>query len=206
VVYVPNPQTPPPGPTGWYTDLSPFGTLPFVVDFTDPSGLLEIGCTGPAEFSYAPPVLLSTSFVYSTGVNFDGVHTLDCRATDVLGNTGLAPGSSAFPVVIRIDRTPPVVTCPADVRLRKSRTGSIIVATVTDATSGATQSRVAVRVDTSRRGTHQVSVTGADVAGNTATATCSYTVCAGFRCCTPHHRDRRGTPCDTRPPWWWPHR
>lgn len=185
ITFHPNPQTPQPAPSGWYRDLSPFGTLPFVVDFVDPSGLLGVACTGLLEFSYGPPTLLSSTFGYSAGVAHDGVHTLDCQATDQIGNTGVGPGSSPMPIVIRIDQTPPAVTCPAPPRVRHRRDAHL-VATVSDSTSGPAAATVVVRLDTSRVGLFTVPVTGFDVAGNESTATCGYIVCR------PGHRQSGG--------------
>jgi len=175
ITFVPNPLTPPLGPSGWYRDLSPFGTLPYVVDFVDPSGLRVVGCRGLLEFSYGPPTLLGTTFGYSAGVPADGVHVLDCSGTDQLGNTGVGPGSTPMPVTIRIDTTPPTVICHRAphvkighrVRLRAS---------VQDATSGPVAERVEVVVRATQVGQFTAPVAGADVAGNTTIAACPYTV------------------------------
>ena len=77
-----------------------------------PSGLATVECHGLLEFSYGPPVLLGTTFGYSAGVAADGRYTLDCRASDQLGNAGVGDGSTAMPIELRIDRTAPTVTCP----------------------------------------------------------------------------------------------
>ena len=176
ITFHPNPQTPPPAPSGWYRDLSPFGTLPFVVDFVDPSGLLRVGCTGLLEFSYGPPTALSSTFGISAGVAQDGVHTLDCLATDKVGNAGVGPGSSPMPMVIRIDRTPPTLTCPSPPRVRQ-RARAYLVVTVSDATSGPASATVVVRLDTRNVGRLTIRATGLDAAGNESNVVCAYTVC-----------------------------
>ena len=181
ITFTPNPQTPGPSPTGWYRDLSPFATLPFVVNFVDPSGLLTVGCSGLLDFAYGPPTLLSTTFGISAGVASDGVFTLDCRASDRLGNTGVGAGSSPMPIVIRIDTTAPTVTCPPPPWLRQ-RKHAHLVATVSDATSGPVQSSVSTRLDTRRVGIFSVPMTGFDAAGNSTTADCGYVV-------LPKHHD-----------------
>ena len=178
VTFRPNAQTPPPSPTGWYRDLSPFATLPYVVDFVDPSGLLTVGCTGLLEFTYGPPTLLSTTFGISAGVATDGVYSLSCSGSDRIGNTGVGPGSSAWPVVIRIDTTAPVVTCPSPPPRVRRWKRAYLVAAVSDVTSGPVAVTVRVRLRTSRVGIFTVPVAGFDVAGNSATASCTYVVCA----------------------------
>lgn len=175
ITFVPNPATPPPGPSGWYRDLSPFGTLPYVVDFVDPSGLRVVGCRGLLEFSYGPPTLLGTRFGFSAGVAADGVHVLDCSGTDQLGNTGVAPGSTPMPVTIRIDRTPPIVTCRRTPHVKIGHRVKLR-ASVQDATSGPVSDRVTVVVRATRVGRFTAAVAGADVAGNPTIAACPYVV------------------------------
>lgn len=175
ITFVPNPATPPPAPSGWYRDLSPFDTLPYVVDFADQSGLRVVGCRGLLEFSYGPPTLLSTTFGFSAGVNADGIHVLDCSATDQLGNTGVGAGSTPMPVTIRIDRTPPMVTCrrtphvPRGHRVR-------LRALVQDSTSGPVSARVKVVVFATRVGRFTAPVAGVDLAGNRTVVACPYVV------------------------------
>jgi hypothetical protein len=175
ITFVPNPLTPPPGPSGWYRDLSPFDTLPYVVDFVDPSGLRVVGCRGLLEFSYGPPVLLGTTFGYSAGVNADGVHTLDCSATDQLGNTGVGVGSTPMPVTIRIDRTPPTVTCRQTPYVKRGHRVRLR-ASVQDATSGPVSDRVQTVFVATRVGRFTAPVAGADVAGNQTVVACPYVV------------------------------
>src|SRR6185295_14118720 len=84
------------------------------------------------------------------------------------------------------DATAPSVACstPAPV-FELGVFGAAVTATVTDTTSGALVSPVSAPADTSAPGTFRASVTGADRAGNTATASCPYRVivpsCAGLR-------------------------
>lgn len=172
-----NPQTPPPGPSGWYRDLSPFGTLPYVVDFVDPSGLEGVACSGLLEFDIGPPTILGTTYGHSAGVAVDGVHVLDCTGTDDVGNSGVGPGSSPMPTVFKIDRAPPAIECSARARFRRHPHAGVLFARVTDATSGPARSVVAVQVDRLRTGTFTVPVTAFDVAGNSTTSSCT-TRCA----------------------------
>ena len=175
ITFVPNPATPPPGPSGWYRDLSPFGTLPYVVDFVDPSGLRVVGCRGLLEFTYAPPTLLGTAFGFSAGVSVDGVHVLDCSATDQVGNVGVGPGSTPMPVTIRIDRTPPTVTCGRTHRVKVGQRVRLR-ASVDDATSGPVSERVEIVFRATQVGRFTAPVTGADIAGNETVVACPYVV------------------------------
>jgi hypothetical protein len=181
ITFVPNPATPPPSPTGWLRDLSPFGTFPFVVDFADPAGLRAVGCRGLIEFSYGPPTLLGTTFGFSAGVADDGVHRLDCSATDKLGNTGVGAGSTPMPVTIRIDTTPPTVTCRHTPVVRVGHRVKL-KATVRDATSGSVSKHVTVTLVATQVGRFTAPVVGADVAGNRTVVPCPYiTVRRGHR-------------------------
>jgi hypothetical protein len=178
ITFTPNPLTPPPTPTGWHRDLSPFGAVPFVVDFVDPDGLLAVDCAGSFAFSYGPPTTFGTTFGFSAGFAADGIYSFTCTGTDKLGNSGAGPGSSPMPIVIRIDATPPTVTCPPTPTFRKKRRG-VIVASVTDTTSGPASPSVAVVADTSKAGSFTVPVTGFDVATNSTTVACPYLVRTG---------------------------
>lgn len=178
ITFTPNPLTPTPTPTGWHRDLSPFGAVPFVVDFVDPDGLLAVGCSGALEFSFGPPTTFGTTFGFSAGFAADGIYSFTCTGTDKLSNTGAGPGSSPMPIVIRIDTTPPTVTCPPTPTFRKKRP-AVLVATVTDATSGPASPSVAVEADTSKAGSFTIPVTGFDVATNSTTVACPYLVRTG---------------------------
>jgi len=178
ITFTRNPLTPPPSPTGWHRDLSPFGVVPFVVDFVDLDGLLAVGCSGSLEFSFGPPTTFGTTFGFSAGFAADGIYSFSCTGTDKLGNTGTGPGSSPMPIVIRIDATPPTVTCPPMPTFRKKRP-AVLVAAITDATSGPASMSVAVDADTSKAGSFTVPVTGFDVATNSTTVACPYLVRTG---------------------------
>src|SRR5262249_54133031 len=114
----------------------------------------------------------------------DGVHSFDCTAEDGArqginghGNRGAGFGSTAMPAIFKVDTTPPGIHC-ADTKLVLHQSAKV-VATVTDATSGPVTPIVSAPADTSAVGTFSVTLTAADIAGNTATATCPYTV--GYR-------------------------
>jgi hypothetical protein len=83
-----------------------------------------------------------------------------------------------MPIVIRIDTTPPTVTCPPAPTFRKKSPG-VIVATVTDATSGPASPSVPVEADTSKAGSFTLPVTGFDIATNSTTVECPYIVRTG---------------------------
>jgi hypothetical protein len=96
--------------------------------------------------------------------------TLTCSATTVAGS-----GSNS--VTIKRDATPPKVTCagPAP-SFAVGATGRRVSAAVTDSLSGAAAATASAPADTSSAGHRTVSVTGSDVAGNNASASCPYSV------------------------------
>jgi hypothetical protein len=96
--------------------------------------------------------------------------TLACTATS-------AGGTSTASIVVMRDTTPPEVTCasPAPV-FDIYEIGAWVPATVTDETSGPGAATVLGATSTNAAGTFLTAVTGADRAGNTTTAQCSYQV------------------------------
>lgn len=105
----------------------------------------------------------------------EGLRTITCQGTDVEGNVGAAPGSKNS-VNVGIDTTAPLVTCrPATLRVGQPGT---VAADVSDGLSGPASATVSVSVPTASAGTFSAALTGSDLAGNTATASCGYTVAA----------------------------
>lgn len=94
--------------------------------------------------------------------------------TDAAGNSNKATFTA------KIDKTTPTVTCPSSpVYVLNDRHASLS-ATVADTLSGPTSTTASATPDVSKLGGGTVDVTGADVAGNEKTSTCSYTVRAIF--------------------------
>jgi hypothetical protein len=83
------------------------------------------------------------------------------------------PGGPAF-----TDDTPPTITCPSPrPRFLLNQAGTTLTATVTDADSGPAQPSVTVAAPASGAvGERWVTITAADIAGNSETATCGYEV------------------------------
>ncbi len=126
----------------------------------------DLVCTGVST----QPVtgLNTTSAAQSWSVTGEGRYTVDCSARDLKGNTGPAR------VDLGIDMTPPVVTCrPAKLPFRGPGT---VRAGVSDALSGPAAPTVSTRVRTNKVGRFTTTLNGADVAGNTASARCRYSV------------------------------
>jgi hypothetical protein len=120
---------------------------------------------------------LSGIYECATDVPFGGTDTATGQVTGGCTNNAGRISSSAFQ--FKFDGTPPALAPtvqPGVVTVGGAATAS---ANATDATSGvATQG--CDPVDTSAVGTHTVSCTATDNAGNTATASASYTVAYGF--------------------------
>lgn len=157
------------GPNTWFR--TPSVSLPVVA--TDHRLVTSLACTGADQGA-----VTGTGTTRATGsitVAGEGLHTITCQGTDVEGNTGAAPGSKN-PVTIGIDTTAPLVTCrPAALRL--GQPGGVS-ADVSDAVSGPASATVSVSVSTASAGTFSAALTGSDVAGNTTTVSCGYTVAA----------------------------
>jgi hypothetical protein len=125
-----------------------------------------------------PPFDVVTANVQYT----DGVHSFECTAEDGAkdgleghGSRGAGFGSDQMPVVFKVDTTPPEVHC-VDTHLILNQPDATVTATVTDATSGPVATTLTAPAATGQVGTFFVSFTASDVAGNTATVSCPYTV------------------------------
>lgn len=136
----------PVGDNGWYT-----GDVQVTWNLQEPSVIRESsGCAAGVLTADTP----ATAFT--------------CTATSV-GGTG--SGS----VTVRRDASSPQVSCPAAPSFEVGTSGSI-TATVSDGGSGPQADKVTVAAVTTKTGGGSVSVTGRDVAGNTTTVACAFTV------------------------------
>lgn len=161
--------TTPPDSGGWYHTPS----VTAGVSAVDHRTVTELTCTGTAVSDLTGiGTTTATAKVTATG---EGQWPITCTGKDFENNTGAAPGS-ANTATIRIDTTPPTLTCQA-ASLPQGSPGSVTAA-VADALSGPASTTVSTPVSTSAPGSFTASVTGADVAGNTTTASCAYTVTA----------------------------
>ena len=96
--------------------------------------------------------------------------SFNCQATT-------AGGSGSGSVTVRRDATPPTLTCsPSSPAFAIGAGRKTVSAKVSDALSGPAATTVSAPADTSSAGKKTVRVTGSDLAGNTATVSCPYTV------------------------------
>ncbi|MBI5089730.1 MAG: PxKF domain-containing protein [Actinobacteria bacterium] len=77
---------------------------------------------------------------------------------------------------LAVDATPPVVTCGPRPTFALHQRGAMVMAAVSDTGSGPKSATVSVAADTSSVGWREVSLVGADNAGNTSSITCRYKV------------------------------
>ena len=105
----------------------------------------------------------------------NGRHVFYAGSANAQGYAEPGPLPSA---TFAIDTVAPTVKCAPTPTFKLKGSGGLIVATVTDATSGAAQATVTGRADVSRTGRKTIVLTGRDNAGNTASVTCRYTVAA----------------------------
>lgn len=124
---------------------------------------------------------------------------LSASCTDNAGNVGSAN------VTVKVDATAPTVTCAAPPTFVLGRTPtSGLAATVADSLSGPAESPVTAPVgadDVDEPGSFSTQLTGSDVAGNTATAECGFTVgydFGGFLQPIPQSSYKRGSTIPVR--------
>ena len=161
--------------SGWYNSASS-GTdgVRVNVSASDLNGVTNLTC-----LDNGAAIVLSTSSSSGSFVLGDGVHSVACTATDVVGNIGAGPGSTAMPVSYQVDQTAPTLAptvSPDPVVLNGTATAdpgaSDSVSGIASASCGA--------VDTSSVGAQTVNCTATDHAGNTATGQASYRVVYNF--------------------------
>ncbi len=107
-----NPLAPSTG--SWFSGSSSPNGVRVDVAASDPSGVIALSCSANGV-----TVLPDTGGAPGSFTLYDGVHDVTCTATDGASpaNAGAAPGSAAFPVTLRVDLTPPSISCgaaPAD--------------------------------------------------------------------------------------------
>ena len=185
---------PPSGQDGFFKA----GQTPVVgsVSASDPSNVTAISCSDSLGGLTAGGLTGggTTSARESLSVNGDGIHAISCTAMDGAGNSGAAPGSVNM-ATIDIDTTPPAIMFSGNQGTYTVDQTVSITTTATDALSGvATLStqplpNSSVTCATGTRcvnftapahslgpGTHTISATATDGAGNAASASTSFTV------------------------------
>ena len=179
------PSAPPAGQDGYFNaaDLAANdGGITVNVSATDDSGVTDLVCTDNGS----PVAVLDQSGSNPRTGSFqlttDGTHDVECEATDGMtpSNTGASAGSDNT-VTVKIDGTPPTVTCqtPPPVFVLNGP-GGLISATVTDATSGPVASPISGPAIVTSAGAQTIDLTGDDKAGNTTTEACAYIVAYKF--------------------------
>jgi hypothetical protein len=179
------PAAPPAGQDGWFNaaDLAANGGgITVNVSATDDSGVTNLVCTDDGN----PVTVLNQSGSNPRTGSFqltaDGIHDIECEATDGMtpANTG-ASSDADNTVTVKIDATGPTVTCPTPPPVFVlNGPGGLVSATVTDALSGAVASPVSGPAIVTSAGAKTIDLTGEDKAGNTTTESCTYIVAYKF--------------------------
>jgi FG-GAP repeat len=181
-------DTTPPVTTITLNPASPNGTGSWYVSTVHAAvSATDIGGSGLAETRcVVDPLIAPTSFddlpqapcPYTGGgadITSDGQHTLYAASKDAADNAETPIKSVSF----KMDQAPPNVTCGPTPTFTLGGPGGSVSATVTDATSGPTQSPISAlvtTVDTATAGAKTKPLTGLDLAGNSATVSCPYIV------------------------------
>ncbi|PYT99901.1 MAG: hypothetical protein DMG34_20070, partial [Acidobacteria bacterium] len=117
-----NPDTKPPvvtvtfsafdGQNGWYVHSPVLGTVSADDTTTGNSNVTAISCTdGVNALTVGSPTGIGTHVASgSLSISGEGTHNISCQATDSAGNTGAFTGSTAMPVVVKIDTVAPVLS------------------------------------------------------------------------------------------------
>ena len=173
-----SPSTPT-GEAGWYRSA-------VQVTVSGAPGFYPLAATGCGENLVPAPnvftALPSPCGLTGAGASIsgEGSHVLYAGSEDDHGNAGPVV-SAAF----KIDTTPPTVSCSGAPRFAEASHGATVLASVADTVSGPAQTSVGASVSTSSPGLGSVRLTGRDVAGNTASISCQYTVGSGARPLSP---------------------
>lgn len=113
--------------------------------------------------------IVSTDGCEARTISLDGAWPLACHAVNGVGL------ERTLEVTVRRDATPPKLDCrPAQLLLHQP--DATVSASVADATSGPQQALVSAPAGVSQVGTGTVILTGSDLAGNSTTVTCEYSV------------------------------
>ena len=106
-------------------------------------------------------------------ISGDGFHTVYAASMNSFGDQ-----ENPIDAVVKIDTTPPVVTCNGNPSFRAGRRHAVVTATVTDQISGPVAPIVSAPANTSSVGTHDATLVGLNNAGALLDISCSYHVLA----------------------------
>ncbi len=181
-----------PASTGWYNAAVLGGqghTLVIDVNADDywyPTGFSNLSCQDNIGTPTSLTPGTNAPFVQATLNLGEGQHALNCSAADGArfgfhghGNQGAGPGSTPQPVLFNVDTVGPSIHCQNPVFILH-QPAATVGATVTDETSGPQTSSLSAAVSTNTLGTFSVPFIASDVAGNSTTGSCSYTVTYGI--------------------------
>lgn len=170
-----SPAAPPSGQDGYYNAANlaaAGGNVDVNVSATDDSGITALHCTANGTSVTVGGQTGTNPRTGAFTLSADGTHNVVCTAADGMtpANTGASTDVDNT-VTVKIDATPPTVTCQTPPVFTWNGTGGTVSATVNDGTSGAVSTTVSAAADVSSAGAKTVSLTGVDkVAGNTASA------------------------------------
>jgi hypothetical protein len=180
-----SPAAPPAGQDGYFNaaDLAAAGgAIDVDVSATDDSGVTDLHCTANGGAVTVARQAGTNPRTGSFPLSADGTHDVVCTATDGMTPANIGASTDADnTVTVKIDATPPTVTCqaPPPVFTWNGASGTVS-ATVTDGTSGAVSGSLSAPADVSSAGAKTVALTGRDKAGNTTTRLCAYLVAYRF--------------------------
>ncbi|MGH3129050.1 MAG: serine hydrolase [Gaiellaceae bacterium] len=179
------PAAPPAGQDGYFNavDLAGAGgAIDVNVSATDDSGVTALQCTANGSSVTVVSQAGTNPRTGSFPLSADGTHDVVCAATDGMTppNTGASTDADNT-VTVKIDATPPTVTCqtPSPV-FTWNGAGGTVSAGVSDSTSGAVSASLSAPAVVTSAGAKTVALTGRDKAGNTTTAHCAYLVAYRF--------------------------
>ena len=165
---------------GWYSSVQAVITNnegPVISDIegaaiTSNDGVLENCELDPAQ---APPafaaMLAGCGFTTATPVTGNGVHVLYTASQNVFGDDELPVSQT-----IKIDTTPPTITCGAPPSFTYGTPGATLSAGIADTVSGVPSPSISAPVSTAVLGERTAILSGANNAGLTSSATCDYRI------------------------------
>ena len=179
------PAAPPAGQDEYFNAANLAGNgdkIDVKVSATDDSGVTDLQCTVNSSSvtvgSQAGTNPRSGGFPLSA----DGTHNVVCSATDGMtpANTGASTDADNT-VTVKIDATPPTVTCQTPTPVFTwNGAGGTVSAGVSDSTSGAVSASLSAPAVVTSAGAKTVALTGHDKAGNSTTEHCAYIVAYQF--------------------------
>jgi hypothetical protein len=152
------------GLNGWYIH-------PVLVTVTGSEGAQSSCELDPPQRPPAFAAMPSGCLWSGSTINLNGTHTLWAASMNALGDVDLPVSLS-----LKVDITPPTLTCTGSPRFEFGASGARVSAKVIDRVSGPQRPVVSVPVGTGRLGSRSATLGGANRAGVSGFTTCGYTV------------------------------